>query len=67
MTAIKQLTEEVVELTWLAAGLHDRTIPWDQWNDELTCWDRQEVAAEEAAIAAADAWAALEAAERGAK
>ena len=33
----------------MAARLNDRTIPWDRWNDELTCDDKQEVAAEEAA------------------
>jgi hypothetical protein len=28
-------------------GLADGTIHWTEWNESLTCWDRQEVAAEE--------------------
>jgi hypothetical protein len=60
---IEQLTEEAVELTDLAARLNDRTADWREWNDELTCAERQEVAAEEAAIAAAEAWLRLEVAE----
>ena len=56
MSTIEQLLEEANDLTEMAAGLNDRTIPWDRWNDELTCDDKQEVAAEEAAIAATDAW-----------
>jgi hypothetical protein len=65
MTAIDQLTEEAVELSDLAARLNDRTADWREWNDELACPERQEVAAEEAAIAATRAWERLEAAERG--
>jgi hypothetical protein len=65
MSAIEQLTAEAVELTDLAARLNDRTADWREWNDELTCPERQEVAAEEAAMAARDAWERLEAAERG--
>ena len=65
MPTIDQLTEEAVELTDLAARLNDRTADWREWNDELTCAERQEVAAEQAAIAATQAWAELEAAERG--
>jgi len=64
---IDQFTEEAVELTDLAAGLNDRTISWQFWNDELTCDEKQEVAAEEAAIAARDAWERLEAAEAAAR
>jgi hypothetical protein len=64
MSTIESLTEEAVELTALAAGLNDRTIPWTEWNDELRCDDKQEVAAEEAAEAARQAWERLEAAER---
>jgi hypothetical protein len=60
---IEQLTEEAVELTDLAARLNDRTADWREWNEELTCAERQEVAAEEAAIAAAEAWLRLEVAE----
>ena len=56
MSTIEQLLEEANDLTEMAAGLNDRTIHWDRWNDELTCDDKQEVAAEEAAIAATDAW-----------
>jgi hypothetical protein len=63
MNTISQLTEEAVELTDLAARLNDRTADWREWNDELTCPERQEVAAEEAAIAAAEAWLRLEVAE----
>jgi hypothetical protein len=65
VSSIAELTEEAAELTGLAAGLNDRTIPWTAWNDELVCDEKQEVAAEEAAIAARDAWERLEAAERG--
>ena len=56
MSTIEQLLEEANELTALAADLNDRTVDWRAWNDELTCDDKQEVAAEEAAIAATDAW-----------
>lgn len=62
---ITELTEEAVDLSDLAARLNDRTADWREWNDELTCADRQEVAAEEAALAATQAWERLEAAERG--
>ena len=56
MSTIEQLLEEANDLTALAADLNDRTVDWRAWNDELTCDDKQEVAAEEAAIAATDAW-----------
>lgn len=65
MSTIAELTEEAIELTDLAARLNDRTADYREWNDELTCPERQEVAAEQAAIAARDAWERLEAAERG--
>jgi hypothetical protein len=63
MPTITELTQEAVALTDLAARLNDRTASWQEWNEELTCAERQEVAAEEAAIAATQAWQALERAE----
>ena len=63
MPTITELTQEAVALTDLAARLNDRTADWREWNEELTCPERQEVAAEEAAIAATQAWQVLERAE----
>lgn len=64
-TELATLTAEAVELTDMAAGLNDRTRHWIEWDDTLTCWDRQEVATDEATEAARQAWERLEAAERG--
>ena len=63
MATIAELLEDANELTAMAAGLNDRTISWSEWNPDLTCFDRQEVAAEEAAIAMTAAWKRLEEAE----
>jgi hypothetical protein len=61
---IALLLAEAVELTDLAARLNDRTASWREWNDEWgDCPDKQEAAAEEAALAAQQAWGRLEAAE----
>lgn len=63
--AIAELTDDAVELTDLAARLNDRTADWREWNEELRGPDRQEFAAEEAALATQKAWDRLEAAEKG--
>jgi hypothetical protein len=62
---IAELTDDATELTAWAADLNDGTRTWEQWDPEMTCADRQDMAYEEAALAAREAWEALKAAERG--
>ena len=64
IATIAERTSEVVAATALAADLRDGLVSWQEWNPELTCAGRQDVAVEEAADAARAAWEALEDAER---
>ena len=56
---------EAQSLTELAEDLDTGAREWREWNPDLTCPDRQAVAAEEAAEAARQAWEQLDMPARG--
>lgn len=56
---------EARALTDLAEDLETGAREWREWNPDLTCADRQEVAAAEAAEAARQAWEQLGVTARG--
>lgn len=58
----QRIEEKEAEVAWLEemyAGLRDGIASWREWNDELTCAGRQDVAAEECGMALDDARAEL--------
>jgi hypothetical protein len=61
---LEELRAEVADLETLAGDLATGIAPWQWWDPEYTCSNRQETATEEAALALADARDRLRAAER---